>query len=295
MAIKQKKDQRDRKGLWILIFVFLLLFLFPAFCQGAEAESSFPVNESATNPSGLSITFQYGTPFHIWSDRLYTPFQLATLSLTYEKESGLWPFTKNPKLVKSFLLELQLTRIWGNGIGLDEDQVSQETWDKAVQEGREPTVDWDHYQIALVPYYRFYYPLSKTVRLYFEAGFGFALLNKPLIEDGTVWNFLITAGFGLNFQYKIPFNISLKWQHFSNGGDANLGITNQRVVGPETLMFGLGIRFPLGKKPVMGKESPAFKGGSPESDEGYLGSLSQSKTFQVLGGTKYFAAEVNDK
>ncbi len=292
MALKKKKDQRDRKGSWILIFAFLLLFLFPAFCQGAEAESSSPVNEPVTNPSSLSITFEYGTPFHIWSDRLYSPFQLATLSLTYEKESGLWPFTKNPKLVKSFLLELQLTHIWGNGIGLDVVQVSQETWDKAVREGREPTVDWDHYQIALVPYYRFYYPLTKAVRLYFEAGIGLALLNKPLIEDGTVWNFLFTGGFGLNFKYKIPFNISLKLQHFSNGGDANLGITHQRVVGPETLMFGLGIRFPLGKKPVMEKDRPALNDSSPGSGEGYSGPL--RLPFQVLGGTKYFVAEINE-
>jgi hypothetical protein len=228
----------------------IILFLTLVFCSlvsypPAEAETGSTVNEPAANPRSLSVSLEYGTPFHLWSERLYSNFQLATLSLTYEKESGLWPFTKNKELVKSFLLEFQLSRIWGKGIELEQDQVSQETWDRAVQEGRRPTVDWDHYQIALVPYYRFYYPLSKITRLYIEAGFGLALLNKTLIEDGTIWNFLITGGLGLDFKYKIPFSISLKLQHFSNGGDAQLGITDKRVIGPENLMFGFGMRFPL--------------------------------------------------
>ncbi|MBI4768119.1 MAG: acyloxyacyl hydrolase [Deltaproteobacteria bacterium] len=226
--------------------LFLVLVFCPlVFCRPAEAETNSPVNEPVTNPGSLLVSSGYGPPFHMWSERLYSNFELATLSLTYEKESGLWPFTKNKELVKSFLLELQLSRIWGKGIELEQDQVSQETWDKAVQEGRSPTVDWDHYQIALVPYYRFYYPLGQKVRLYFEAGFGLALLNKPLIEDGTIWNFLINGGFGLDFKFKRPFTISLKLQHFSNGGDAQLGITDKRVIGPENLMFGFGMRFPL--------------------------------------------------
>jgi hypothetical protein len=229
-----------------LIRLFLVLVFFSlVFCRQAKAETGSPVDEPVTNPRSLLVSFGYGTPFHMWSERLYSNFELATLSLTYEKESGLWPFTKNKELVKSFLLEFQLSRIWGKGIELDQDQVSQETWDRAVQEGRRPTVDWDHYQIALVPYYRFYYPLSKAIRLYFEAGFGLALLNKTLIEDGTIWNFLISGGFGLDVKFKIPFNISLKLQHFSNGGDAQLGITDKRVIGPENLMFGFGMRFPL--------------------------------------------------
>ncbi len=240
-----KSSAQQNWSAW-LIKLFLVLVVYPlVFCLPAKAETSPPVTEPVVNPGSLLVSFGYGTPFHMWSERLYSNFQLATFSFTYEKESGLWPFTNNKELVKSFLLELQLSRIWGKGIELDQDQVSQETWDKAVQEGRRPTVDWDHYQIALVPYYRFYYPLSKVIRLYFEAGFGLALLNKTLIEDGTIWNFLITGGLGLDFKFKIPFNISLKLQHFSNGGDAQLGITDKRVIGPENLIFGFGMRFPL--------------------------------------------------
>ena len=52
----------------------------------------------------------------MWSERLYSNFEMATLSLTYEKESGLWPFTKNKELVKSFLLEFQLSGYGERGL-----------------------------------------------------------------------------------------------------------------------------------------------------------------------------------
>ncbi|MCJ7832826.1 MAG: acyloxyacyl hydrolase, partial [Deltaproteobacteria bacterium] len=207
--------------------------------------SNLPGDGVRTNPQGLLVALHYGYPNRIWSDRLYSNFELATLSLTYEKESGLWPFTKNKELIKSFMLEFRLSRIWGKGIEVSQDQVSPETWDRAMQEGRRPTVDWDHYQIGLIPYYRFYYPLNKEIRLYFEAGLGLALLNKPLIEDGTTWNFLFSGGFGLDCKFKTPFYTFLKLEHFSNGGQAWKGFTDNRVIGPENLVFGIGMRFPL--------------------------------------------------
>jgi len=227
-----------------MVFV-LLVFLSFGFFKSAEAESDPPVTEPKTQPQNLLAALHYGYPMRIWSDRLYSPFQLVTLSLAYEKEYGLWPFAKNPELAKSFLLEFRLSRIWGTGIEVSHDQVSQEAWERARQEGRNPTVDWDHYLIALIPYLRFYYPLSKEIRMYFEAGLGFSLLNKPLIEDGTIWNFHFSGGFGLDFKFKIPFYTFLKLEHFSNGGDAWDGFTDKQVIGPETLVFGLGMRFSL--------------------------------------------------
>ena len=225
----------------ILVLVFFSLF----FSRPIQAQTNPPENESPTSPRSLLVGFDYGYPNRIWSDRLYSNFQLATLSFIYEKESGLWFFSKNPERVKSLLLEFRLSRIWGNGIAVSHDQVSPEIWERARQEGRDPTVDWDHYQIALIPYLRFYYPLSKIIRLYFEFGLGFSLLNKPLIYDGTTWNFNFSGGFGLDFKVKIPFYTFIKLEHFSNGGDAWEGITDKRVIGPENIVFGLGMRFSL--------------------------------------------------
>jgi hypothetical protein len=241
---RKSPGQRRRKAVLITL-ALISVFLSFLFCRPTEAETNLTVEEPLSKPKSLMIGFDYGIPNHIWSDRLYTNFELATLSFTYEKESGLWPFTKNPKLVTSFLLELRFSHIWGKNIEISQDQVSQETWDRAMQEGRPPTVDWDHYQIGLTPYYRFYYPFSKTVRTYFEIGMGFTLLDRPLIEDGTTWNFLFSGGFGLDFKFKTPFYTFIKLEHFSNGGQASKVITDKRVIGPENLVFGLGMRFPL--------------------------------------------------
>jgi hypothetical protein len=233
--------------IFFLIKVVLVITLFSIFLfyQKAKAESNPPGEATTPSPKSLLLDLHYGIPFHLWSDHLYWNFQIATLSLTYEKEWGLWPFTKNKDLVKSFLLEFRLTRIWGKDIPLSDDQVSQETLAKAHQEGRNPTVDWDHYQIGLTPYLRFYYPLAKKIRLYAELGMGLTLLDKPLIEDGTTWNFLFSGGFGLDFKFKTPFYTFLKVEHFSNGGQLWKGFTDKRVIGPEAIVFGLGMRFPL--------------------------------------------------
>lgn len=237
--------QKNRVLFLLKIIILITLFSPIIICQWAEAESNPPGDGITTNRRSLLVDVHYGIPWHIWSDRLYWNFELATLSLTYEKDSGLWPFTKNKELVKSFLLEFRLSRIWGKDIELSQDQVSQETWDRARQEGRYPTVDWDHYQIGLTPYARFYYPIAKAIRLYFEVGLGMTLLNKPLIEDGTTWNFLFSGGFGLDCKFKTPFYCFLKMEHFSNGGQLWKGFTDKRVIGPESIVFGIGMRFPL--------------------------------------------------
>jgi len=114
-----------------------------------------------------------------------------------------------------------------------------------MQEGRPPTVDWDHYQIGVIPYIRYYYPFTKDVRMYMEFGLGMSLLTQPLIEDGTTWNFNFSGGLGLDCKFKIPFFVDLKWVHFIHGGQAGIGLTDKRVIGPENMVFGIGTRFSL--------------------------------------------------
>jgi len=241
-----KSSGQSNRLFSLLKIIGLLTLCSPIIlCQQAQAEPNPPEAGKVTKSGDLLVALHYGIPFHLWSDRLYTNFELATLSLTYEKESGLWFFTKNPKLVKSYLLELRVSRIWGKGIEVSQDQVSPETWNKAMQEGRPPTVDWDHYQIGVIPYIRYYYPFTKDVRMYMEFGLGMSLLTQPLIEDGTTWNFNFSGGFGLDCKFKIPFFVYLKWEHFSNGGQAGIGLTDKRVIGPENMVFGIGTRFSL--------------------------------------------------
>jgi Lipid A 3-O-deacylase (PagL) len=213
----------------------------------AHTQTENPQQQKAPRPLSLLVHAQYGYPFQYVSEILYENFQVVSLNLSLEKECGLWPFFGNKKLVESLLLEFRLSKIWGQDIPLVRDQVSLAVWNQAQQEGRRPTTNWDLYQVGLTPYYRLSYPVSPTIRVYGEAGLGITLLNKTLIEEGTLWNFLLTGGLGLDWKIKNQhFYSFVRFEHFSNGGKLwKEGLTESRVIGPETIVFGIGMRFPL--------------------------------------------------
>lgn len=241
---KTKRKSRTIINLFISLFLFLSFFLFPAY----GASGTVPgVSPKPSRSKSLLIHLQYGWPYQYVSDTLYANFNQAGLAVALEKECGLWPFFNNRKLVESLLFELRFSRIRGKTIELSQDQVAQEIWQSAQKEGHRPRTDWDHSQIGLTPYYRLYYPLCKEVRVYAEAGIGFTFLNSPLVEEGTLWNFLITGGLGLDFKLcKIPLYSFARFEHFSNGGKLwKEGFTDKRVIGPETFALGFGIRLPL--------------------------------------------------
>lgn len=225
----------------LMLFLFHSLLVSPTQVR-AESAPSVP-----QKPKNLLIHFQYGWPHQYVSEILYD-FQMAGLGIALEKECSLLPFWDNKKLVESLLLEFRFSKIWGKNIKLEKDQVSKEVWDQAQKEGHLPRTDWDHYQIGLTPYYRLYYPLTEQIRVYTEVGVGFTLLNEPLIEEGTKWNFLMTGGVGLDWKTEnVPLYSFIRVEHFSNGGKLwnGGGFTNSRVIGPETITFGVGVRYPL--------------------------------------------------
>jgi hypothetical protein len=57
----------------------------------------------------------------------------------------------------------------------------------------------------------------------------------------------LSGGFGLDWKIKNwPFYSFVRFEHFSNGGKLwKEGFTDKRVIGPETIVFGVGMRFPL--------------------------------------------------
>jgi len=168
-----------------------------------------------------------------------------TFILSREWEFGSLVIPQGHGFVESFLGELRLSKIWGKSIPLEPDEVSTENAEKARQEGRSPTADWDHYQVAITPFYRVYYPLSTKTRPYGEIGVGFSWLNKPLVDNGTNWNFSLIAGLGIEREiYKIPFYVVLRGEHFSNGATlwSKFGFTKSNI-GLETVVLGMGVRF----------------------------------------------------
>lgn len=168
--------------------------------------------------------------------------------MAYEKECGVIPLFKGVRLSESLLLEFRLLKIWGSGIPLHDDQVSEEKLAQARRRGKEPTTKWDTYQIGLTPYYRIYCPITKNIRPYFELGTGLTWLMEELIEGGTRWNFSLYSGVGTDFKlWGLPLYAFFRLEHFSNGMKlwSQMGLSDQRLIGPETMVLGLGFRYPL--------------------------------------------------
>lgn len=229
-------------------FLFMVVFLLlTGLLAPLSADPTRPPQKERADSKNLLLHIQYGWPQQYVSEIKYSHFIQTGLGLSYEEECGYWPFFNNHWLIESLLLELRFSRIWGRDIPLAQDQVSKETWEASQRTGKKPTTDWDHYQLGLTPYYRLYAPVNRDLRFYLEMGLGLACLNKPLIDEGTKWNFLISGGLGLDWKiYKIPFYSFVRFEHFSNGGKLwKEGLTDKRVIGPESMILGLGIRFPF--------------------------------------------------
>ena len=108
----------------------------------------------------------------VFSRQKYANFHQMTFNLSREWEFGSLVIPEGHGFIESLLGELRLSKIWGKNIPLEPDEVSPENAEKFRQEGRSPTADWDHYQVAITPFYRVYYPLSTRARPYGEIGAG---------------------------------------------------------------------------------------------------------------------------
>jgi hypothetical protein len=224
----------------------IITVLWVSFIHSPAAEP--PLEQSPRPSKSLLFSIQYGRPTQYFSQKLYSNFNTAGINLTYERECGYLPFLTRLRLLESLLLEFRLMRIWGNNIPLYYDQVSGEKLAQARQKGREPTTNWDTYQIGLTPYYRIYYPITNTFRPYLELGAGMTWLLEELVENGTRWNVSLYSGVGTDFRlWGIPLYAFFRFEHFSNGMKlwSQLGIEEKRLIGPETMVIGLGFRVPF--------------------------------------------------
>ena len=238
---RRPPGKASRAGVLILAALTVLFVpLPPAWADpGASPEGKdHPVRS-------YLLSLEYGWPAQFLSTQKYANFQVVTLLLSREWEYRSLLMPERWGLAESFLLEFRLSKIWGEDIPLMLDEVSQENLVKAQNEGRWPTADWDHYQVAVTPFYRLYYPLSRKTRLYAEVGAGFSWLNKPLVDNGTQWNFSLMAGVGIEREiYQTPCYAVLRAEHFSNGAQLwNKFGFDKANIGLETAVLGVGVRF----------------------------------------------------
>ena len=218
----------------------LFLLIHPVW-----ADPGSPAEEPGRPLKSYLVSLEYGWPAKFTSSQKYDNHHKVTIAFSREWEFGSLLIPEKHGFVESLLAEFRLSKIWGKNIPLMLDEVSRENLDKARQQGRWPTADWDHYQVGITPFYRLYYPLSGKTRPYAEFGAGFAWLNKPLVDNGTNWNFSLMAGLGIEREiYKIPFYMVLRAEHFSNGAQLwnKFGFTKSNI-GLETAVLGVGVRF----------------------------------------------------
>ena len=229
-----------------LLAITLYGLIFPSMSW--TADPAVPNPENAGRQRSLLLSVQYGWPTRYFSQKLYSNFNTAGLNLSYEKECPSVPFLAQFNLMESLLLEFRFLRIWGKNIPLYYDQVSPSKLAEFNAAGREPTTNWDTYQIGLAPFYRVYYPVTKSFRPYLELGAGLTWLSEELIENGTRWNFGLYSGVGTDFRlFDLPLYAFFRFEHVSNGMKlwSQMGIEEKRLIGPETMVVGLGFRWPL--------------------------------------------------
>jgi hypothetical protein len=227
-----------------LLFILISLYFFAIPASGlAQPEASQTRSDFFQTPYHTHV--QYGWPLYFVSDKLYENFQIISYAFAVEKPLHFWSFLKKTKIRESVLLEWRLAKIWGKNIPLCQDQMSEETWNRFIREGRTPSTDWDHHQLGLIPYYRWSYPIASQTRMYGEIAIGLTYLNKPLIEDGTKWNILFGGGLGLEWKIKDwPFYTFARFEHFCKGDGSNYVINKKRNIGPEAIFIGIGVHLP---------------------------------------------------
>ena len=142
---------------------------------------------------------------------------------------------------RNLRVELRYAKLYGT-FKIDDDQVVEE---KLVEGEPNWVTLEDHYGVSLMAVRRWIFLPNRAVRPNLHVGFGFSVMNKSIIEDGTIWNFNFVGGGGLEYDLTKKWTVygDVRWEHFSNGGQILLA--NNDVIGPEAVNILLGIRYML--------------------------------------------------
>lgn len=218
-----------------LKWVGLLLIVLIGDAYGKDAQLS---DETDEKKQWIGAYYSLGRHSHIWSSSVYTGYKNWTLGLFYERETDGWiPFPLDTE--RTWRGEFHFKKLWGT-IPLDEDQIPPEDRD-----GGPYSTTLDHYQFTLQLVRRWVFLPDYWIRPNLHLGFGLSMLNKTIIEDGTLHSFNFVGGGGVEADLSDRWSIfaDLRWEHFSNGGQIYL--TNGAVIGPESLNWLFGLRFRL--------------------------------------------------
>lgn len=177
-----------------------------------------------------------GRPFHIWSAKTYDGYKNISHGIFMERETGAL-IPESSFTYQTLRIELRYLRMWGT-IELKDDQVPREEY--LMGGPFYTTLDHDRFAVTAVRRW-IVFPAS-PIRPSIHLGFGLSWTDKPILKEGTNYNFDFVGGVGVEFDIteKLSGNIGTRWEHFSNGGAIYL--TNKRVIGPESINLLISIR-----------------------------------------------------
>jgi hypothetical protein len=229
----------------IITSVVLLFSLQNAWAGAAQTGTDRPAAATASVKKHQKKTWigaygATGTQYHIFSANQYKGHKQNALAVFLERESGYWvPLPVETQ--RTYRWELRYMDISGT-IEIEEVQVPE---DKRT--GGPYFVTLDHYQVALLCVRRWVFLPDYFLRPSIHLGLGFSMLDNPILEEGTRYNFNLIGGGGLEMDLSPSWTayFDVRWEHYSNGG--KMGLCDAAVIGPESINAVLGIRYAWGK------------------------------------------------
>ncbi len=224
---------------WLSVILIVFLFAAPSLAQ--EIHTHDDSEEDTSDPKKwVGLLGSWGRHHHIWSSSNYKGFRNRHFGMFMEWEDD--PFTLLPVDVDQTLrVELRYAKLYGT-FKIDEDQVVKERLVEGQPNWAKLT---GHYSVSLIGVRRWVFFPNRVIRPNLHLGFGFSVMNKSIIENGTIWNFNFVGGGGLEYDLSKKWTVygDVRWEHFSNGGQ--IFLTNKDVIGPESINILLGIRYML--------------------------------------------------
>lgn len=221
-----------------IFFICIICFVsYGRALGGSESvNSQGPSLATGGKKRWVGLAGSQGKNHHLWSATDYKGYKNWTAGMFMEWETDAWvPLSLD--MEHTLRVELRYQDIWGT-IPLTSDQVPPEK-----RNGGPYFTTLDHYTIALLLVRRWVFFPQYFIRPNLHLGFGLSILNKTLLEDGTLHNFNFDGGCGLELDINKQWStfVDVRWEHFSNGGQ--IYMTNAAVIGLESVNGVFGIRY----------------------------------------------------
>ena len=211
----------------------IIILLIVILATNADA------NERDCSDRNRWVGYMHGTlgrPYHIWSAKTYDGYKNISHGIFMEWETGAL-IPESSLTYQTLRLELRYIKMWGT-IELKDDQVPLEEY----QMGGPFYTTLDHQRFAVTGVRRWIVFPDYSIRPSVHLGFGISWTDKPILKEGTNYNFDFVGGVGVEFDIteKLSGNIGTRWEHFSNGGAIYL--TDKHVIGPESINLIVSLR-----------------------------------------------------